>query len=121
MIDKGMCDKIFIWDPSNCQCECDKSCDIGNYMLDYEYYNCRKKLVDKLVEECTETVEEVNHNESKQKCNSCTLYIVLFSTIFTAIIGIATYFVYSHWCLKKDAPRAVFGTRTQETISLLSL
>ena len=29
-----------------------------------------KKLVDKLVEECTETVEEVNHNESKQKCNS---------------------------------------------------
>ena len=80
-----------------------------------------KKLVDKLVEECNETVEEVNHNESKQKCNSCTLYIVLFSTIFTAIIGIATYFVYSHWCLKKDAPRAVFGTRTQETISLLSL
>ena len=44
MIDKGMCDKIFIWDPSNCQCECDKSCDIGNYMLDYEYYNCRKKI-----------------------------------------------------------------------------
>ena len=80
-----------------------------------------KKLVDKLVEECTETVEEVNHNESKHKCNSCTLYIVLFSAIFTAIIGIATYFVYSHWCLKKDAPRAVFGTRTQETISLLSL
>ena len=80
-----------------------------------------KKLVDKLVEECTETVEEVNHNESKHKCNSCTLYIVLFSTIFTAIIGIATYFVYSHWCLKKDAPRVVFGTRTQETISLLSL
>ena len=80
-----------------------------------------KKLVDKLVEECTETVEEVNHNESKHKCNSCTLYIVLFSTIFTAIIGIATYFVYSHWCLKKYAPRAVFGTRTQETISLLSL
>ena len=80
-----------------------------------------KKLVDKLVEECTETVEEVNHNESKHKCNSCTLYIVLFSAIFTAIIGIATYFVYSHWCLKKDAPRVVFGTRTQETISLLSL
>ena len=44
MIDKGMCDKIFIWNPSNCQCERDKSCDVGNYMLDYENYKCRKKI-----------------------------------------------------------------------------
>ena len=29
LIDKGMCDKGFIWNPSNCECECDKSCDIG--------------------------------------------------------------------------------------------
>ena len=35
-----------------------KACDIGEY-LDYENYKCRKKLVDKLVDECTETVEEV--------------------------------------------------------------
>ena len=27
--------------------------------LDYENWKCRKKLVDKLVEECTETIEEV--------------------------------------------------------------
>ena len=31
------CDKGFIWNPSNCECECDKSCDVGEY-LDYE--NC---------------------------------------------------------------------------------
>ena len=29
LIDKGTCDKGFIWNPSNCKCECDKSCDIG--------------------------------------------------------------------------------------------
>ena len=29
--DKRMCDKGFIWNPSNCECECDKSCDIGEY------------------------------------------------------------------------------------------
>ena len=29
--DKGMCDKGFIWNPSNCECKCDKSCDIGEY------------------------------------------------------------------------------------------
>ena len=27
-----MCDKGFIWDPNNCECECDKSCDIGEYL-----------------------------------------------------------------------------------------
>ena len=49
-----------------------------------------KKLVDKLVEECTENVEEVKlakitstENKNKHKCSSCTLYIVLFSIIFT--------------------------------------
>ena len=32
------------------ECECDKSCDVGEY-LDYENCNCEKRLVDKLVEE----------------------------------------------------------------------
>ena len=36
-----MCDKGFIWNPSNCECECDKSCDVGEY-LDYENGNCKK-------------------------------------------------------------------------------
>ena len=58
MIDKGVCDKGFIWNPSNCECECDKTYDIGEY-LDYENCKCRKILVDKLVDECTETIEEV--------------------------------------------------------------
>ena len=47
-----MCDKEFIWNPSNCECECDKSCDIGEY-LDYKNCKCRKKIIDKLVEECS--------------------------------------------------------------------
>ena len=46
LIDKGVCDNESIWSPSNCKCECDKSCDIGEY-LGYENCNCRKKLIDK--------------------------------------------------------------------------
>ena len=54
----------------------------------------KKRLVDKLVErssaeECTENIEETGlveiasaKNENKQKCSSCTLYIVLFSRFF---------------------------------------
>ena len=82
-IDKGVYNKRFIWNPSNCECECDKACDTGEY-LDYESCTCRKKLVDKLVDECTEPVEEVKltkitlaKNENMYKCSSYTMYIVL--------------------------------------------
>ena len=98
LIDKGRCDEEFIWNPSNFECKCDKSCDVGEY-LDYEHCKCRKKLVDKLVAECTENIDEVkiaecNSVENIHKCSSCTLYILLVSIIFTINIGIATYFVY---------------------------
>ena len=123
-----MCYKRFIWIQSNCECQCDKSSDIGEY-LDYQNCICRKKLVDKLVEECTETVEEVklvkitsaNEGKNKYKSSSCTLYIMLFSVTFTTNVGIGSYFLYLHWYLKKDITCLKFGTRTQITIWLLIL
>ena len=51
LIEKGMCDKGFILNHSNCECEYDKSCAIGEY-LDYKNCKCRNKLIDKLVEKC---------------------------------------------------------------------
>ena len=101
LIDKRVCDKGFIWNPSNCECECDKACDVGEY-LDYENCKCRKKLVDKLVDEYTETVEEVKldkitlaKNEKIYKCTSCTVYTVLFWILFTINVGgIGAYFIY---------------------------
>ena len=62
----NMCDK------------CDKSCNIGEY-LDYSSCKCRKKLVDPLVEECTENINETKvikvTVESENK-NSCRCYVV---------------------------------------------
>ena len=120
LINKGVCDKGFIWNPSNC--ECDKSCDIGKY-LDYENCKCRKRLIDKLVEECTEIVEEVKpavitlaENENGYKCSSCTLYILLFSILFTINVGIGAYFVYFYWYLKKDSPHVDFNIHKETTI-----
>ena len=40
--------------------ECNKSCDVGEY-LDYESCKCRKKLVNKLIEKCTENIDEVKN------------------------------------------------------------
>ena len=122
LIDKVVRDEGFIWNPSNCECEYDKSCDVGE-CLDYENCKYRKKLVNKLVKECTENIDEVKldgitlaENENKHKCSSCTLYIVLFSIIIIINVGIGTYFVYSHWYWKKDVTRVKFGIRTQTTI-----
>ena len=49
LIDKVLCNKGSIWNPSNSECECDKSCNVGEY-LEHESCKCRKKLVNN---ECT--------------------------------------------------------------------
>ena len=76
-------------------------------------------MIHKLVEGCTENndgVEIDNKNEHKHKYSSCPVYIVLFSIILAINIGIGTYFVYSHWYLKKDNSHAMLDTRTKTTI-----
>ena len=96
LINKGLCDGGYIWNPSNCECECDKTCDVGEY-LDYKNCKCRKKLADKLTEECTENIHEVkigSENEHTNKCSSCMLHIMLFSIFFAINNGTYAYFVY---------------------------
>ena len=79
-----VCDKGYIWNPSNCACECDKSCGIGQY-LDYKSCVCRNSLIDKLVEECTSVADgDIIYNKkltvmSSNGCASYTPYAVLFA------------------------------------------
>ena len=99
LVDKGVCDKGFIWNPSNCECECDKSCNIFEH-LDYSNCQCRKKLVDPLVEECTKNIYETKlvnitvKTENKDKCHSYVVCKMLFFMFFVIIIVIGVYFVY---------------------------
>ena len=99
MIDKGICDRGYAWNPSNCECECDKSCDVGEY-LDYENCKCKKRLVDKLIDECNENIDEAKLTEIAlfEHSNECacyyTVFIVLAVIVLRICIGIGTYFVY---------------------------
>ena len=125
LIDKDVCDKGYAWNPSNCKSECDKSCDVGEY-LDYENCKCRKRLIDKLVDECTETVEEVKPaiitlavNEKRYKGSSCAVYAVLFWIFLTInIVEIGARFIYFYWyCLFLLVfTRVDFNTHTQTDI-----
>ena len=66
------------------------------------------QLVAPLIDECTETVEEVKlaktilaEKENSYKCNSCKVFVVLFSTILTINVGNVAYYVYSR-CYTKN-------------------
>ena len=94
LINKMVCDKGYIWNPSNCACECDKSCGIGQY-LDYKKCVCRNSLVDKLIEECTNVTDgDTIYNKiltvkSSNDCASCTPYIILFAVFLSVSVIIS--------------------------------
>ena len=105
---KGICSKVFIWNPSNWECKCDKSCDVGEY-LDYANCKCRKILIDKLVEECTENIDEVKiakitlmeSTEDENKCKSLyAIYVVLIAIVFTLEL-VVILFTTSTWIMIK--------------------
>ena len=82
----------------------------------------QKKLVDKLVDECTETAKEVKlakitlaENESENKYSSCTVYIVLMIVVFTIFTGVTTYFVYYSWSLIKNNVSCIKFNTHKET------
>ena len=67
--------------------------------MDYSDCNCKKKLIDSLTEKCIENNDETkivnitvkNENSSS---NSCKVYIVLMTVVFTIFAGIIIYFAY---------------------------
>ena len=67
--------------------------------------SAKKKLFDKLTEECTENIDVIkidNELVNKKECTSCIVYIVLFCIFFIISIVIGIYCVYFHWYLKKN-------------------
>ena len=98
--------------------ECDKSCDIGEY-LDYKNCNCRKKVIDKLVEECSEDIDgnEMLYNETldiisssdNKTFDSCVVYIILFSVFLITNISMAIYVYFFLYLKNKSTNSRDFG------------
>ena len=112
LVNKGRCDDGFIWNPGIC--ECDKSCNIGEY-LDYENCKCRKKRIDNLVEVCSEYIDgnemiyNATLNDYEKVCKSCTIYILLLLIImFVIIISIGSACFYFYWFKKKYYFSAIY-------------
>ena len=84
LVSKLVCDKGYMRNPSTCACECDKYCEVGQY-LDYRECACRKKLIDDLIEQCTTVVDiEINNSSTgslTNKTSSSNIYLLLFVTV----------------------------------------
>ena len=59
------------------------------------------------MDEYTENIDEEVKivSESKNRCNSCILYIVLFSIFFAINVGIDAYFVYYKYLNKENVSK----------------
>ena len=92
LIDKRICDIGFIWNPSN---------------LDHQNCKCTNKLVDKLVEQCSENIgeNEMVYNKTlsdyREVYNSWTIYTELFVIVFLIINGFSSAYYYFYWYLKR--------------------
>ena len=69
--------------------------------MNYANFKCRKRLIDQLVEECSEMIYNLTLNDYEKVSISCKIYIVLFVIAFLIIIGIGSMYFYFHWYLKK--------------------
>ena len=102
-----------------CDCECDKSCDIGKYP-DYKNCKCRKKIIDKLIEECSENTDEnkmlynetlniISSSDNNKTCDSCIVYIVFFSVFLITNISMAIYIYFFLYLKNKSSNSHYFG------------
>ena len=85
-----------MWNPSTCECPCDKRCKSGQY-LDYKNCVCKNKLIGRVIEECTSIINETMINDKDNTTNNNT-YLILFIVF---LIGFIYYCQLSNFNRKK--------------------
>ena len=70
--DWGSCKNGYIWNPSTCDCECNKACNINDY-LDINNCSCEKRLIGKLDLACEDEILNTTETSLDEKV------IVLFT------------------------------------------
>ena len=92
-----------MWNPSTCECQCDKWCKSGQY-LDHKNCVCKNKLVGRLTEECTSVINEtiINNKDNVINDNNNT-YLTLFLVFLTGFIVFLIGFIY--YCRRNNFDR----------------
>ena len=85
-----------MWNPSTCECQCDKWCKQGQY-LDHKNCVCKNKLIGRVIEECTSVINETMIN-NKDNITNINTYLILFIVF---LIGFIYYCQRSNFDRKK--------------------
>ena len=109
---KEVCDSGFIRNPSVCICECNKYCNIYEY-LDHKNCICRRKMAESLTEKCekniNETLDIISSSYNNKTSDSCIAYIVLFSVFLMINISIAIYVYFFLYLKNRSTNPHYFG------------
>ena len=82
------CAKGCMWNPSTCECQCDKWCKQGQY-LDHKNCVCKNKLIGRVTEESTIVINETMINNNKDNITNNNTYLILFIVF---LIGFIVFF-----------------------------
>ena len=83
-----------MWNPSTCECQCDKWCKQGQY-LDHKNCVCKNKLIGRVIEECTSVINETMINNKGN--------IILFIVFLIGFIAFLMGFIY--YCRRSNFDR----------------
>ena len=120
-VDKIVCEKGYMRNPSTCAYECDIWCKPGQY-LDYKNYVCKNRLIGKVRLMCTSFINENMMNVDENAIvtsddNDKSIYIGLFSLFaFVGVVGFCV-FAYFKWIKGKNSSEKRFGNKTINDVS----
>ena len=98
---KISCAKGNMWNPSTCECHCDKCCKQGQY-LDHKNCVCKNKLIGRVIEECTSVINETMIN-NKYNITNINTYFILFIVF---LIGFIVFLIGSiYYCRRSNFDR----------------
>ena len=108
MDDWCFCKNDYIWNPSTCDCECNKACKSNEY-LDIKNCSCEERLIGKLVLECddeTLNTTETLLNDKKAACAKSnyfihTMLLIIICFLLLVVVCISCYFYYTKYRLKQ--------------------
>ena len=78
------CAKGYMWNPSTCECQCDKWCKQEQY-LDHKNCVSKNKLIGRVIEECTNVINETMIN-NKDNITNINTYLTLFIVFLIGFI-----------------------------------
>ena len=91
------CTKGYTCNPGTCECQCDMRCKTGQY-LDHKNCICKNKLIGRVIEECTNIINETMINNKNNIGNDNTItniFIVFFSELL--FVGIVCFCVFAYF------------------------